>query len=409
MPVADIYAGAVGATIYGGRATPSAGVPAWLSAQALNTWALVPGNTLSSIDPKNNPAINAAYPSVAPWTGSGQLCMVTAWNSMAVNYATGDVYLGLVGGHADYGGNEMNKVAVYAAAANWSMLRPPSGAIGYPITDGGPGQPSSSGLYSDGRPRPTHSYNALCYVPGVGFVNTNLYYVFPNLGGPSKAYLYNETTNDWELFCDYTALGDCNAPVSSACYDSKRNCIWMLGQGVYSMVKIDCATRVATKHGVADNHAQNPLLKYDAASDLVYIVSSSTSSGWLDFASHQTAFDPTNDLFYVIPAASGALPAGMSMAGHAVGWDEEIGRLLIWGDQTNRAKIGTLTRPTGNPRTTAWVAGELALSGSNAIAPTAPTPNGTFGRGDYVSKLGGYLLLNATDQQFYFYKVKEVG
>lgn len=409
MPiVADNYSAASGATIYGGRAVPSIGAPAWLSSQALNTWALVPGATLSSVNPANNPAVNPIYPSPPEWVASGHRMIVDAWCGMAVNYATGDVWLGSTGGHADYAGNEMYKAVTFAAAADWAMVHAPSGAIGYPITDGGFGHSSVSGLYSDGRPRPTHTYNALVYVPGLGFVNTNLYYVFPDVNGPGKAYLYKETTSEWELFCDYTALGNCNAPVSGACYDSLRHCIWILAQGAYNMLKIDCTTKVASRHGVIDNHAENPILKYDAASDLVYIVSSSSGSGWLDNASHMTAFDPTTDVFHVIPVASGSLPAGMAMAGHAVGWDEENGRLLIWGAQTDRAKIGTLTRPGGNPRTTAWVAGALTLSGSNAVTPTVPTTNGTFGRGDFVPALGGYLLLNATTQQFYFFKTKVI-
>lgn len=403
----DNYAVASGQPVYAGRSAP-AGFPSWISSMAVDTWALVPGSTMAAVNPKNNAAMNPVYPGSPEWYAVGQSAIVGAWNSAAINPITGDVYV-WGGGHADYGGNEVYKQSLMSATPNWQVMRAPSGSIGNRITDGAIGADSTSGVYSDGRPRPTHTYNSLVYVPGKGMAVTNLYYVYANLGGPGKAVYFSDATNDWALLSDYTALGDANAKGGGCCYDSLRNCVWLLGQGAYNMVKIDCATGVATRYGAVGNHSINCLLKYDTTNDLVYILGSTDVGQAVDYPSNLTAFDPVTNLFHVIPT-SGSLPAGLSQYVNttSAGWDDAAGVFYLWGDQTSRAGIGTITRPAGNPRTATWTKGSRTLSAANAITPTAPQVAGTFGRFDYVPALGGCFLLNAVDQQTYFYKIKAI-
>ena len=402
-PVADFYGCTSGGVIAAGRHR----LPAWVRSAMVGTWSAVPAsNTLSSLDPKNNPAINPVYPASPEWYASGQSRVITAWNSAAVNYAAAEMWV-WGGGHADYGGNEPYKLNLLADTPAWQMMRPPSGAIGNLLTTTGTVGESATGLYSDGRPRVTHTYNSLVYVPGKGFTVTNLYYVYPHVNGPGKAYSFSDATNDWSVLSDYTALGGVNSPNGGCCYDSSRNCVWLLGQGAYNMVKLDCATGAATQHGLVNNHAQGPLaLKYDAANDLIYILSSSSSGGWLDYPSRMSVFNPATALFHVLPAPTGSLASGMSITGHGVAWDEVGGRLLLWNEQTNRAKISVLTRPVNNLLTTAWVASELTLDAGNSVTPTAAEPNGTYGRFDYIERLGGCVLINAVNQSVYFYRVK---
>lgn len=350
--------------------------------------------------------MNPVYPANPEWYGSGQDRVITAWNSAAINQAAADMWV-WGGGHADYGGNEPYKLYLLADTPAWQMMRPPSGAIGNLLTTTGTVGESATGLYSDGRPRVTHTYNSLVYVPGVGFTVTNLYYVYPHVNGPGKAYSFNEAANDWSLLSDYVSLGDANSPNGGSCYDSSRHCIWLLGNGAYNMVKIDCATGTATQHGTVANHAQGAIaLKYDAANDLIYILSASSSSGWLDYPSRMSIFDPSTSLFHILPPYTGSLAAGMSITGHGVAWDEVGGRLLLWNEQANRAKISVLTRPSSNLLTSAWAASELTLDAGNTVTPTAAATNGTFGRFDLIPRLGICVLLNAVDQPVYFFKVK---
>lgn len=389
------------------------GAPAWLASQSVGTWVEVPAtNTIKDIDPSGSATYNPVYPSAPEWGGGTSLRnIMSAWCSGAMNPATGDIYA-WGGGHADYGGNEPYKLNVYSSAPTWQMLHPPSGSIGFPITDGALSSDpaiiaaSATGLYSDGRPRPTHTYNSILYVPGKGLSVMDLFYVYPHVNGPQKAYRFNEGSNDWQLLCDYTALSGANSAGGGTCYDSFRNCVWILGGGAFNMVKVDCATGIATRHGTIDNHAQSPLLHYDSELDLVYIVSTSNSGGWLDYPSRMSVFDPSTNLFHVTPSYTGSLPESLAITSHAVGWDQESKRLLLWNYGGTRTLIGTLARPS-NPRTTAWTAGTLTLSGSNAVTPSAPQVNGTFQRFNYVPKLGGCLLINAYDQKPYFFKMKE--
>ena len=401
-PVADSYGCPSGGVIAAGRIR----TPSWVRNATVGRWLAVPAsNTIASLDPRFNPAMNPNYSAPPEWYGAGQIKVIGAWNSAAINPANADMWV-WGGGHADYGGNEPYKLNLLADTPVWQMMRPPSGAIGNLLTTTGSVEESSTGLYSDGRPRPTHTYNSFVYVPGVGFTVTNLYYVYPHVNGPSKAYSFDEATNDWVLLSDYTALGDSNYAKSGCCYDPSRNCVWMLGQGVYNMVKINCATGVATRHGAIDNHAEDPVLKYDVANDLIYILSASSSAGWLDYASRMSVFNPADSSFHVLPPHTGALAAGMSITGNGVAWDEAGGRLLLWNAQTNRAKISVLTRPSSGLLTSAWVASELPLDAGNTVTPTAPATNGTFNRFDYIDRLGGCVLINAVDEAVYFYKVK---
>ena len=390
-------------------------IPAWVSAAAVGTWGTIPAtNLLSDLNPANNASINPNFPSPPEWLNT-QSAIVSAWNSMSVNLATGEIWV-WGGGHADYGGNEPYVLDPRSNAPVWVMRRYPSGAIGNPITDGGVGNSaaliaaSATGFYSDGRPRPPHTYNSTVYVPGKGMSATNLYYVFPHVNGPSKAVYFNEATNDWGLLSDYVALGDSNAVNGGCCYDPSRNCVWALGHGTYNMLKINCATGVATRHGAVDNHAYRPILKYDIASGLIYIISESpAASAWPDTASRMTVFDPADSIFYVLPASTGSLPASQYISGNAVAWDEGGGRLLLWNFQGDRSQVGVLTRPaSGNLRTTAWAASSFTIDAANAVTPTTAQVNGTFGRFEYLPTLGICVLLNSTNQPVYFFKALTV-
>ena len=389
-------------------------IPSWVSAAAVGTWGTVPAtNTLADLNPANNAAINPNYPAAPEWYNT-QDRIISAWNSMSVNQTTGELWI-WGGGHGDYGGNEPYVFDPRSNTPSWVMRRYPSGAIGNPITDGGGGTApaivaaSATGFYSDGRPRPIHTYNGIVYVPGRGMCATNLYAVFPHVNGPSKAVYFNEATNDWGLLSDYTSLGNSNAWNGGSCYDPSRNCVWLLGNGTFNMVKLDCATGIGTRYGAVDNHAQRCTLKYDVASDLVYILSESDSGGWLDFPSRMSVFDPVNSVFYVLPTPTGALPTSQIISGNAIVWDEAGGRMLLWNYAGDRTQVGVLTRPAaGNLRTTAWAASSFTIDGSNTTTPPVAQVNGTFGRFDYLPNLGVCVLVNATNQPVYFFKVRSV-
>jgi hypothetical protein len=104
--------------------------PAWRQAMAAFTWAEVPtSNTLASLNPKNNASINPAYPGNPEW-GAGHAAVITAWCGGCLDEATDDFWIPLGGGHADYAGNEPYKLNLRHDTPTWTMVRPPSGAVG---------------------------------------------------------------------------------------------------------------------------------------------------------------------------------------------------------------------------------------------------------------------------------------
>ena len=388
-------------------------LPAWVTSQAVGTWGTVPtSNTVPSLNPNNNSALNPNFPAAAPWNGSGQSAIVVAWCSMATD-PLGTLWL-WGGGHADYGGNEPYALNLVSAAPTWVMRRPPSGSLASPATDVAPDSSSAgiaasaTGFFSDGRPRPPHTYGSHIYVPGKGMAVTNLLYCWPHVNGPQKAVYFNEATNDWGLLADYTSLGNVTSYGVGSCYDPTRNCVWFVSMGTYSMTKINVATGVTTRHGVVDNWVGEPVsLRYDASRDLIYAVSSGIHAS---IQKRVVVFDPTNSTFYLPPTYTGTGPSGIDSPnfGDGAAWDEAGGRFLLWrGGLADRTQIGTLTRPT-NPKTDSWVLGSISVSGANAVTPTPALTNHTFNRFEYITALGICVLINSINDPVYFFKLRSV-
>src|SRR5574343_154153 len=159
-PVGDSYTCASGGTIAAGRHV----LPAWLSAMPVHTWATPGINTLSSVDPALDPAVNPNYPGIAPWRGAnGFESIVTAWSGAVWDEANKRLLI-TGGGHADYAGNEVYAWSVVTAA--FTRLNNPTGSIGNTGTLND-GLDATVPAYFDGRPRSAHTYNHLLMLDGV--------------------------------------------------------------------------------------------------------------------------------------------------------------------------------------------------------------------------------------------------
>jgi hypothetical protein len=95
--------------------SPSRNVPAWVSALPLWQWYEIPNTSISSVDPVPRPKGQ-----------SGPSSKIIAWNGAALK-RKGSVYIiGAAGGHADYGGNEVDALALNVDSPKWVQLRGPS-------------------------------------------------------------------------------------------------------------------------------------------------------------------------------------------------------------------------------------------------------------------------------------------
>jgi len=380
-----------------GRGTPST-IPAWRSAMAANTWAEIPGNTLADIDPAASATYNPNYPSTAPWAGTGgQIIVSRGWNSTVFDRATDTLWIPLAGGHTDYAGNEPYKICLRSETPNWSMIRPPSGAVGNTITlnDG----QEATGLYSDGRLRSVHSYTNNAYVDGLGPVITRTNAHFSSAAGRiQKVYAINETTGEASVLSDYTALSYPD-PVGSSdaggCYDPSRGVIWHIGSATARMLKTVVATGVTTAVGEYNNLTQGDgsCMIYVSTHDVI-MVSSSVSP-------YFRVFDPVTEL-WTSPTISGSYSAGLNNNYPGMDWCPDLGKMLMWNNASATTEITTLT-PGANPRTDAWTTGILTVSGANAVTPPARPSGRTHKRFGYSTNLKGCYLFQSNATPIYFF------
>lgn len=393
-PTNDTYTATSGVSVAAGRYSK----PAWRRAIAANTWGTVAAsNTLSSLDPIKNPAINANYPALPEWAGYHS-AIIDAWGGAAFDQTKSTLWLPLQGGHADYGGNEPYKIDLSVDTPIWKMLRNPSGAIGNLITT--QDAKESTGLYSDGRLRAVHSYNNNLYIPGIGPVVSRMGGCWiSGQAGADKASKIDETTGEATLILNYGGTTGLGSQYGAAAYDASRNYLYLLGVSTVQLAYINLTNNAVGHLGVFDNLTNNYCkMVYLAEYDLLAVF----QGGGTGFPQPFFLYDCANGYTIIQPTITGAYPSGFTIRGQGgADWDAINHRFVMWG-ATDTKTIVTLS-PTGNPRTAAWSVGALSISGANTTTPTTGALNGTFGRFGYSKNLGGCYLLNATSDPIYFF------
>ncbi len=379
--------------------------PPWAASARSGTWTEVPmAATLSSVDPIKSPVYNPNYPSSPEWAAnnSRQAMLVDAWCGAAYDEDTDTMWLGVGGGHRDYAGNEVYRCGFFDAAPAWRMVRPPSGAVGNPLTtDDGR---ESTGLYADGRPRAVHTYNKWLYAKGVGPVLA----VHGNgswsaAAGKMWAVFINESNGEATFSSDPGVNGSSG---SGACYDPSRHAFWWIGANSGSIYRYTIPTSGAVNSGrltavgpsIGSRQLYNSLT-YLPGHDCILVGTSdegSSTGGWrvVDCATG-TVYSPT---------FSGAAPMGVSQGQVSPRWVSALGAVCAWNNASNTTQITKLT-PGSNARTDAWTVSALPVSGSNAVIPGPRSSHGTYGRFAYSPRLGGFVVFNSTSGPTYFYKI----
>lgn len=405
-PRADSYTAASGSAIYGGRV---AGRPAWRRAMSANTWAEIPSNTLSSVDPAQSATHNPNYPSTAPWcrvssgitnqtTNNG---VVQPWCGAAYDDSKARLWLPLGGGHGDYGGNESYCIDLGVDSPAWVMKRPPSGsttliagglpagstpvASSYLLDDG----QETSGVYADGRPRAIHSYRKHVYVPGVGPVLPVQGGCFTNVADSSKdTWLMDEATGEWTWKSTASVSADGATSGSAACLDTSRGRILFQGIGSHSLKALDLSawTYSTLGTGTASNCSGDVAITYVPGHDVIFKACDYFTRG---FAVHDAA---TSAVTY--PLTTGTPPSYFGgSSGQA--WVPSLGAMVVLSGSGN---LHTLT-PTGNAKTDPWAWAVLATS----AAPPTNTTVGVYTKFGYSQRLGGcYNVMQSSAKPWFF-------
>lgn len=385
-PVGGSYSCGSGAGIYGGKYN----WPAWRRAIAAQHWGVVPSNTLASIDPEDNPAYNPNYPGSAPWHGTvGQRGMVEAWCGGCYDQDGDVLWLIQGGGHGDYGGNEPYKIDLSVDNPTWEMVRAPSTDLS---GDG------SNGLYGDGRPRSTHTYNKTVYIPGVGPALGALGVTYPNLLGVTNPFVLSPITGEVVQIGatnPYETAGQLDS--AATCYDPSRNCVWIIGSGRGDMTRWNLDTDTFNEFIEVNAGGGYLSLTYLPDHDCIVISSRTLVGGF-------RVYDCATGIKYT-PVVTGSFPSGVvinDLSGAQMQYVQSQQLIAFWNNSESTTVITTFSVPE-NPRTGTWVMGQLPVASGNAVTPTARTPWGTYGRFFYSKKLDGFGVINGVTEQPYFY------
>jgi hypothetical protein len=358
----------------------SAGLPTWVRNLPLWQWYAIPNTAMSSLDPGGVPQ---------PWYhAGGPSAKVGAWTGAALKRA-GSIYIvGMVGGHNDYAGNEVDTLVLNTETPRWTRLKDRSPAN--TLLREGPYNLDLSGQAS-------HTYYYLQFIESqnrfVSFLNAGMGSAslpsappdWPFL--PSSGRKWNTAINygaaQWEppgtiadfpdSLGDWTAALCCKHPVTDDVYVSKTG-----GSGWY---------------------------RWTAAANQWVRLSSQGESNYCG-----SAIDPTRNVMLIVGAYSGAGPrvrdlsgasqgvafsglgaAALNMSGYpSVVYDEANDTFLVF---RNDAAITVFrVRPSD------WFVDQPVTTG---LAP-ARRPNGCQNAVQYVPELRGVVVQNSYSGNVYF-------
>ncbi len=390
--------------------------PRWRRAMAAQTWAPIGNSTLAAINPAHSPAYNLDYPDAPVWQRrehggvTSDQAVIAPWCGAVWDEDGGNFWLPLGGGHGDYGGNESYKICLYDDYPTWTMPKPPSGSKQYIDAEGIPSgatrlgksyllddHKEASGVYADGRPRATHSYNKAIYAPGVGPVMVKLGGTFVDVTDSSKwTWRYDEAANEWQFKVTPT---DIHWPGltdgAAACYDPARHCAYWLGHGGATLCRVDLKTwqwsQLTSSHVY---HGGSLKLINLPGQDKVLEINLTEMAVWNCATGARTVISTTG---------SGATPVNAQFGEYGWDWCPTLGCVVCWpGHAGTTATLYTLT-PGRNLLTDPWKWEALTVAGGT---PPAATAQGTYGRFAYSSRLNGFMMLNSRSDPVWFFALE---
>lgn len=382
-PSGDSYTCTSGGTIYAGRYA----LPAWRRSMAANTWAAPGSNTLSSVNPATDAAVNPNYPSDAPWIGAnGFASVVSAWSGAAWDEATKKLLI-TGGGHADYAGNEV--YSWDALTATFARLNNPTGAIGNTGTLND-GLDATVPGYFDGRPRAAHTYGNLPLRSGVMWNFQGSTYA----SGFGICAAWKFELNDWVRHGSTTFGGS----YGSTLYDASRGKFIRISSGNSRPVWYDpVGDTTAQMTHWTNNDAQEMYGVIDTRRDLV-----------VQFSKYVTLFKLDDTADAVVATQTGTVPDWVALSSvdnpsrAGIVYDYANDRYLVW---HGTASIYVLTPPAigQNPLTANWVWSTISPAEGNLVTPSNDADNGTYGRFWHSPSLNCVGVVNAVNEQMYVF------
>lgn len=395
MAVNDYYVCRTQDGVYGGKFY----LPTWVTNQAKNTWGTVPAtNLLSSLNPKDNPAINPNFPNRPEWDPANNSfeSVANAWCGWVYDYVRHRIRTGLSGGHGDRAGNDEYGIDINQESPSWFMMRSPSGAVGNLLTTND-GQ-EETGNYADGQPRAIHSYNKQVFVPSVGLIVAVQGNCAWAAKGPARILKYDHSGAFIGAGATNAFLGNGFSSGAGSCYVENRHCVYTWGTNTGRLQKYDIATDTWSQVGTSVAVSAYSALEYLPEHDCLLWFNSFLTNGF-------AVFDlQTNTYHY--PAISGSWIGGMTKPrGEMQPRRVQAGEIAVWDNSTATTSINKMSYAS-NPRTDTWQISQYPVAPSNTVTPTVRTIRGTYGRFFIDHELGIMGVINEVNQPIYFYRYK---
>lgn len=186
---------------------PESAMPAWRKGMAVGEWREIAGTAMATA-----PMAVRTHPKLSY---SGPKAKVIAWTGFALDTRDSSLYSAASGGHMDYAGNEVNRLALGEDAPAWTEPRPAT-----PVEQVLMNAP----YYADGRPTSRHSY----YGTWVDEVRGRVMLIGGSRWGdgssPGTMDGYDIAKLDWDKAGTYAVPGKQFDPlIGSAIVDDRRS------------------------------------------------------------------------------------------------------------------------------------------------------------------------------------------
>jgi hypothetical protein len=360
------------------EAPATSGLPTWVRNLPLWQWYQIPNTALSGLD-----SAGVAQ----PWyQGTGPQAKIAAWCGAAL-MRRGSVYLvGMVGGHGDYAGNEIDALTLNTETPRWSRLRERSPA----------GQLLNATPYNrDLSAASSHTYYYLQFLEAQGrlvsFCNAGM--GSTSLPEPSASWPYRGTI--WNTSFN-TATHDWDPPGTIASLP--------IGTGDWTAAL--CVKDPVTEDVYHSRTSTGRWWKWTAASNSWSQLSSNSETNYCG-----AAIDPARRRMLIVGSYPGTMgPRVRHLDGALINVSfggVGSGALSVGGypgvvfDEANDALLVLVnTNPISLIRVRAsdWLIEQVSVSGN----PPAQRPNGIHNAVQYVPELRGIVIANSYTGNAYF-------
>ena len=350
-------------------------MPAWVQSTPA-TWAQIANTQMSSVDP--NPPLNAGI-GAGGGLGNGIRMKVEAWTGFALDTRTSRLYSVASGGHNDYGGNEVNYLALDTETPGWVEAKPPTPSA--QITNCG-------SYYADGRPTSRHQYYGAVFSEQADAIVLMGGAQWCTSGGFHNATdTYDISSNTYSTSGQHPSLPpDFRGDVIGICADPSTGDVYTFAQNsIAKWDAVDNTFTVLNTNFVSNPKGQNGPTACDTSRNRIFLVGGQYSHRHLYSISGNSVTQPT---------LSGAAASAVQncSGGSMMVYVPEMDAYLLCVGGGSQGVVYRINASTF----------ECTSFASNASIPAVGNGNGVYGKFAYVPRLRGCVLVTQHAQNAWF-------